>query len=64
MVILFITKEKTMAKIFKPKIEVLPSALGSVIRMLPKRKGKDMTGTASRARREIVKAARLAGHGV
>jgi len=53
-----------MAKIFKPKIEVLPSGLGSMKRTLLMRKGKDMTGTASRARREVVKAARLAGHGV
>lgn len=42
-----------MAKIFKPKIPVLKSNIGK--RSLPKRKGRDRTGTASRTRYEVRK---------
>lgn len=42
-----------MAKMFKPKIEVLKSNIGK--RTLPKRKGKDRTGIASRTRYEAKK---------
>ena len=52
-----------MAKIFKPKIEVLPSGLGNRKKILPLRR-KDRSGTAARARREVVKTARLTAHGV
>lgn len=52
-----------MAKIYKPKIEVLPSNLGGKKRNLPKRK-KDRSGTVARERRIVVKTNRLAAHGV
>ena len=53
-----------MAKVIKPKIEVMPNGLGKRKRSLPKRKGKDRSGTVARTRREVVKTSRLAAHGV
>jgi len=52
-----------MAKVIKPKIEVLPSGLSNK-KGLSKRKGKDRSGTIARSRRTIVKTSRLAAHGV
>jgi len=56
-------EEVIMAKIYKPKIEVLPSSIGSKKRNLSVRK-KDRSGAVARARREAVKTSRLAAHGV